>query len=445
MLLRLICPNCERLLERVQQLTAENSKLREENAELRRRLALYENPNTPSSRRMYPSHSRTNCGKRFPGRPKGYPGKTRPKPKPDIVKAPEWKDRCERCGSPLGEPSYVNHHIVEEISNPSPRQVIDFLEFEWGCKACKAHTFSRHPDCPPDGRFGKNVLVQTTLMKFEERLPLQKIAEGLERQYELPITPATVLDITRRVSEWLRPECEAIRERIRRSRVVYIDETGEKVDGKRHWLWCFTTHTETLTVIRKSRGRKILEETLGDDFKGVIVCDGWRSYPTFTSRIQRDWAHLLREADWLAEHFEEAKPMKKALHRLYEDLKAWLLDDPPPKVRTRLKREARRRLSYWLDKRYKSVEAMRFVQKVRNGLDHWFTFVTTPGVEPTNNRAERALKEHVVQRKIIGTFRNGKGTRIYETIMTLLATWKQRGLNPYKAMSESLTAAWTKS
>ena len=157
------------------------------------------------------------------------------------------------------------------------------------------------------------------------------------------------------------------------------------------------------------------------------------------------YCHLLREADWLAEHFEEAEPMKQALHKIYEDLKASLMDDPPPEERARLEKKAKRRLSYWLDKRYKGVEAKRFVQKVRNGFDHWFTFVTTPGVEPTNNRAERALKEHVVQRKIIGTFRNGKGTRIYETIMTLLATWKQQGLNPSKTMAESLSATWTKS
>ena len=83
--------------------------------------------------------------------------------------------------------------------------------------------------------------------------------------------------------------------------------------------------------------------------------------------------------------------------------------------------------------------------KIRNGINHWFTFVTTPSVEPTNNRAERALREHVVQRKIIGTFRNEKGTRIYETIMTMLATWKQRGLDPSQTLTESLSFAWAKS
>ena len=64
----------------------------------------------------------------------------------------------------------------------------------------------------------------------------------------------------------------------------------------------------------------------------------------------------------------------------------------------------------------------RFAAKIPNGIGHWFTFLTVPGVEPTNNMAERALREHVVQRKIMGTFRNGKGTGIYETVMTVLAT-----------------------
>jgi transposase len=359
--------------------------------------------------------------------------------------APDRREECERCGAPLGEPHYVNHHVVEEVSNPSPRHVIDFLEFEWNCKVCGTHTVSRHPDCPPDGRFGKNLLVQTTLMKYEERLPLQKIGEGLEREYGLTVTPATVLDITRRVSDWLRPEYEATRERIRRSRVVYADETGEKVDGENYWLWCFTTDTDTLTVIRKSRGKKVLSEILGPNFKGILVCDGWKSYSNYTSRIQRCWAHLLREATYLAERVDEAKPLSEALHQLYSRLTTKLDDRPPPMEVTRTVEDAKRIMASWTSRPYKTKEVRRFAAKIRNGIDHWFTFLTTPGVEPTNNRAERALREHVVQRKIIGTFRNGKGTRIHETIMTMLATWKQRGLNPSEALAESLTKQWTQS
>ena len=437
------CKDCEKLQKKIKGLKSQIAALKKENAELRRRLDIYENPNVPPSRRRYPTRPRSNCGKRFPGRPKGYPGKTRPIPKPDRVVIPDWKN-CEICGVPLGPPEFVNHHIREEISNPSPREVIDFLEFGGRCSRCGTYNHARHPDCPPDGRFGKNVLVQTTLMKYDERLPLQKARDVLKRQYGLSVTPATILDITRRVSELLKPEYEEIHRRICGARVVYIDETGHHIDGKKCWIWVFTTETETFVVIRKRRSQSVLEEVLGKDFQGFLVVDGWKSYPAFTRKIQRDWAHLLREADWLAERTDRANPIRKALHKLYNQFKLVLEDDPPPEERARLARKAKRRLSYWMKKRYRN-EIKDFIQKIRNGFDHWFTFVTTPGIEPTNNRAERALREHVVQRKIIGTFRNEKGTSIHETIMTLLATWKQRGLNPSEMLAESLTKAWRNS
>jgi hypothetical protein len=156
-------------------------------------------------------------------------------------------------------------------------------------------------------------------------------------------------------------------------------------------------------------------------------------------------AHLLREAEWLAGHCEEAKPLYLALKRLYVDLVACLVGDPPVLVRKKVKARAMGRLRYWIEKDYESKEVKRFIGKVCNGFGYWFTFVLVPGLESMDNRAERALKEPVVQRMIIGTFRNEKGTRIYETMMTLLATWKQQGLNPYVAMAQSLSAAWLKS
>lgn len=153
-----------------------------------------------------------------------------------------------------------------------------------------------------------------------------KVSEALERTYGLSVTPATVLDITRRVAWWLLPEYTRILERIRSAPVVYVDETGARVDGRRIWIWVFATLTDTLIVIRRSRGKRVL----GKDFRGVIVCDGWRSYPGFTDLIQRCWAHLLREARYLAEHVEEAKPLSEALHRLYSGLRRWAVDKPPP-------------------------------------------------------------------------------------------------------------------
>ena len=438
------CPNCERLWRRVEELEAWNSKLKRENAELKHRLAAYENAHTAPSQRKFPfRRCHDYGGPRYPGRPKGYLGRTRQTPKPDLTLKAET-DHCPHCGSPLDMPTSVKRRVIEEIPEPQPKQVIEFLEANYDCPRCGAHVAARNPDIPSEGRFGRNVYVQTTLMRYEERLPLRKVKAALERR-NLTVTPSTVLEVLRRASTWLRPEYERILQRIRSADVVYTDETGMKVDGKRYWIWAFTTMTETLVAIRKSRGKNVLKEMLGDDFKGIIVCDGWKSYPNFTSRIQRCWAHLLREARYLAERIDEAKPLSEALHELYSRFKDPPQDKPPPEEAHRLVEDAKTAMDRWAAKPYKTYEVRRFAVKIRNGIDHWFTFLTTPGVEPTNNRAERALREHVVQRKIIGTLRNHKGIFIHETITTALATWKQQGRDPSKMLANNLSLKWQNS
>ena len=76
----------------------------------------------------------------------------------------------------------------------------------------------------------------------------------------------------------------------------------------------------------------------------------------------------------------------------------------------------------------------KLIGKIENGFEYWFTFVLHSDVEPTNKRVERALREHVVPRKIIGTLRNEKGTSIHERVMTVLTTWAQQGLNSFQML-----------
>ena len=91
-------------------------------------------------------------------------------------------------------------------------------------------------------------------------------------------------------------EYDAILNRVRNASILYVDETSINVQGKKHWIWTFTTPSETFVVIRNSRGTKVLKEVLTKSFKGTIVCDGWKPYAKFTKKIQRCWSHLLRES-----------------------------------------------------------------------------------------------------------------------------------------------------
>jgi hypothetical protein len=96
----------------------------------------------------------------------------------------------------------------------------------------------------------------------------------------------------------------------------------------------------------------------------VVVCDGWRSYPNFTGRIQRCWAHLLREAKGLAEHVEEAGPLSEELHGLYRRLNVPPMDRPPPDEAERLAEEARALMETWAGRPYEAGELRRFAAKM---------------------------------------------------------------------------------
>jgi transposase len=434
--------------ETLEQLRKENERLKRENEllkakilELEARLAQYENAHTPPSLRRGRNRRRgqdkENNGK--PGQKIGHKGITRPHAKPD-KQVEVTADRCPDCGTELGAPIRIESQIIEEIPEPQPVIVTEYKIAHYRCPCCHREVGANDAGCPNEGIFGNNTIAQTTLLKYEDRLPHRKIQNTLKRLYGLNISPATILDLTRRAADAVQSEYDAILSKIRGAPILYVDETSIRVQGKKHWIWAFTTPSETFVVIRKSRGMKVLLEVLTRRFTGVIVCDGWKPYAKFTKRLQRCWAHLLRESKDLAEKIEEAIPLHQALKKLYEELNDALENDPPPEVRRELWHMARATLQRWIMKEYVCEKVRKLIGKINNGFEYWFTFIIHPGVEPTNNRAERALREHVVLRKILGTLRNGKGTSIHERIMTMLATWGQQGLNSLQMLRASLSS-----
>ena len=80
--------------------------------------------------------------------------------------------------------------------------------------------------------------------------------------------------------------------KIRSASILYVDETSIHVQGEKHWIWTFTTPSETFYVIRKSRGMKVLMEVLTRKFTGIIVCDGWNSYVKFTKRLHSSMGRI---------------------------------------------------------------------------------------------------------------------------------------------------------
>jgi transposase len=70
-----------------------------------------------------------------------------------------------------------------------------------------------------------------------------------------------------------------------------------------------------------------------------------------------------------------------------------------------------------------------------------FTFAVVPGVEPTNNHAERELRDFVLWRKTSLGSQSDRGDRFAERAMTVLATLKKHDRQPLAFLEDTIVAA----
>lgn len=410
------CQRCQELAKKVE--------------ELENQLLAYENAHTPPSllRKKIPPKQEPS-GKL--GAPVGHPRYKREEPKP-TMSVEYFEEACPHCSSNLGKPFKIERVIEEDIPEPQSIEVTEHLIGHYNCPICKNHIVAENN--APKGRFGDNILTHVTLLKFDDRLPLRKTVSSLERHYGIAITNVAALNITEDVALKLQRPYKSLIRRIRKAKVIYADETKIKVNGITYWLWTFVTEKETLFVIRKSRAKKVIEEILGTNFSGTICCDGWKAYAQYTSNLQRCWAHLLREAKHLAERYSEFEGFYQAFKNMFEKIKAAREKPPSLKERGEIQDKLKLEMEYTIQQMNCYQEFRKFATKVKNGIEYWFTCLINLFVEPTNNTAERALRELVVQRKIIGGLRREKGANIMQTIMSMITTWKQRGLSLFPTM-----------
>ena len=385
----------------VELLTNENAKLREENEALKKRLIMYENPHTPPSLQLFKPKISNPPGKR--GAPMGHKGATRIHDTPDEV-IHVSTEKCPECNHPLGSPIRTEKKTIFDIPPPQKIKITEFQLDVYKCSNCGSEIRSKHIDCPQTGDMGIYLLNYITMLKYNLRGVIRKVQEFLLRNNELNLSVKGINNALLRVGDACRNEYTAIQERIRRSKWIHIDETGFHVNGKKYWLWAFrSAENDVLIVIADSRGRNVVMETLGEDFHSPVIVDGWRAYSHLTI-IQRCWAHLIRKVDAF-KSFGKGEELSDEIHAMFSELKKSLKSEDMD-LRKSMKENFDGRMED-LVKRYDPFgELHKPVEYIRNGLGSWFTCLLYPGMEPTNNLAEQAIREHVVIRKIIGTFRS---------------------------------------
>ena len=138
-----------------------------------------------------------------------------------------------------------------------------------------------------------------------------------------------------RLQAILYPWYEQIQREALRSAVLHADESGWRVDGKTHWLWCFTTKNLTFYMIDRSRGSPALKKFFIEEFAGTLVTDFWGAYNGVACALRQTClVHLLRELEHTEKYKSPGKhwpAFAKKLRRLVGDaIRLWRRRDELP-------------------------------------------------------------------------------------------------------------------
>jgi transposase len=242
-----------------------------------------------------------------------------------------------------------------------------------------------------------------------------------------------------RVSEAIQPLYEAIAQKARSASVNYIDETAWYQHGVLAWLWVMANPTMALFKVQASRN-KMAFAALIERWAGLLVSDGYGVYQHWVHGRQTCLAHLIRRARGLAERRDpELAWFGRRVMTELQRLVHWAQAPPTSgEVQTWYARMVHLIDQYCA----RRDEAGTLARTLDRELGALWTFVVEEGVEPTNNRAERALRFAVLWRKLMQGTYNEKGDRWVERILSLRETCRLRGIPTFPVLVEAVTCSF---
>jgi transposase len=457
------CPNCRRLEARLLALEARVAQLEARNGALEARNASLESENArlrkdssnshkpPSSDIVKPKPPALPRGrKRHIG---GQPGHARhermPFPPDQIDQTREYKlETCPDCGGLL-TPSSEAPSIIQQVELvEKPVVVTEHRALKFWCRHCQKLQSAQIPaEVKAAGVVGPLLTALVGWMKGSAHASYTTIQTFLADVLGLRLSRSQLARVVQKVSRALEAPYAELEDALCWQKRLNVDETGH---NRRMWTWCFRAALFTFFKISPSRGTKVLIETLGEEFDGVLGCDYFSAYRKFMKdlsiEVQFCLAHLIRDVKFM---LTLDGPTRKYGERLLERLRVLF--------RIIHRREMMRpdQFERALERQRKLIvqaathppwtrEARNMADRFRKHGDAYFRFITTPDVEPTNNLAEQALRFVVIDRRITQGTRGEAGQLWCERIWTVRATCAQQGRSVFKFLHEALTASFTR-
>jgi transposase len=408
------------------------------------RCASVSSPATPSG--MRPVHQKPAIRKRAkkPGRKAGHPGSRRSVPE----QIDEWKTHraacCPHCQGALKRCAATRQRFTEDIPEGITPVVTEHTIHRDWCPRCRKSVEPVVPDALPGSQIGHRVLTLSAWLHYGLGQTIDHVVDVFNHHLQMKVTAGGLQQSWYRLQEILFPWYEQIQNEALASAVLHGDETGWRVNGKGHWLWCFSYARGTYYLIDRQRGRPVLAKFFRRAFNGTLVTDFWGAYNAVVcSRRQVCLAHLLRDL----KHVEQYKHPSKSWPKFAKKLRRLIRDGLRlKKQQTELVKTAyssrRNRLHARLDALiatpWKDPQAKRLLKRFRRHRNHLFTFLDDPAVPADNNHGERAIRPAVIIRKNSYGNRSQRGADCQAVLMSVYRTLKQRGHDPLATITSAL-------
>jgi len=394
-------------------------------SDLERQLVLAKHhPSTPSAMRA--AFTKANRA----AKPKKKKIKRRGAHRPAPNKIDEIKEHtltsCPSCSNPLPPPSETRERFTEEIPVVEPH-VIKHLIHRYWCRACKKIVEAPVTAALPKSNIGLRTVVYSAWLHYNLGVSFDKIIQLLNFSAHFKISTGGLFGSWHHLARVLQPLYEHIGHSAKLSAVVHADETSWRVNGRTHWLWCFTSKDLAYYLIDRCRGSTVALKVLGDYFAGVLVTDFLGAYGLIRALAkQKCLVHLLREI--IRVNLFDSSPQWITFRN---QLKRLVLDalrlgrqrtDLDPDCFQRRKALLRQRLTDLYVRSYSNKNANRLRKRLERHRNEIFTFLDYPGVTPDNNHAERQIRPAVVSRKTSYGNRSAQGANVQAMLLSIFRT-----------------------
>jgi transposase len=401
-------------------------------------------PATPSGMTAVHCKPATRKRGKKPGRKAGHPGARRPQPKRIDERQEHRAPCCPHCQGKLQRCARKRTRYTEDIpAGIEPVVTEHTIHRDW-CPQCRKSVEPVVPDALPGSTIGNRTLVLSSWLHYGLGNTLSQIVEVFNHHLQFKVTPGGLMRQWYRLQEILHPWYEQIQHEALHSAVLHADETGWRVKGKGHWLWCFTTPRLTYYLIDRRRGRPVVARFFCQEFAGVLVTDFWAAYNAVVCQARQTClAHLLRDL----EHVEQYKApsrqwpvFAKKLRRLLGDaMRLKRRESVPAEELASRRKRLYARLDELIAEPWVDRQAKRLVKRLRRHRNDLLTFLDHPNVPYDNNAGERAIRPAVIIRKNSYCNRSQRGADTQAVLMSIYRTLKQRGHDPLATINQALT------